>query len=193
MTGAGGPGHPAPRVRVVALLGFMGAGKSTVGARLARALGWRFIDVDRELERRTGRSIAAHFEDPGEPAFRAIESDLTAALFDEDHAVLALGGGWAAQPGAFERVPAGVRTIWLRVSVAEALRRAASDPVVRPLLAGPDPAATAQVLLCEREAGYARADLQVETDGLEPDGVVRAVLHLLRNDGIEWQRPVTGS
>ena len=181
VTGCAGRGPARPPARLIALIGFMAAGKSTVGARLARSLGWRFIDVDREIERRTGRSIPDLFRDPGEPAFRALESELTAALLTEDHAVLALGGGWAAQPGALESVPPAARTVWLRVSAAEAERRAAAAPAARPLLAGVEPGAAA-ALLRRREAAYGRADFHVEVDHRTPEEIVLEIQRLLTID-----------
>lgn len=172
-----GTGSQAQPVRLVALVGFMAAGKTTVGRRLADRLGWRFIDVDLEIASRSGRTIAEWFRDPGEAAFRAMEAELTATLLSEDHTVLALGGGWAAQPGAFEAVPSGARTVWLRVSAAEAVRRAAADPVVRPLLAGDDaPDHTVRALLQKREAAYGRADFRVDVDGRAPDEIVHEIL-----------------
>jgi len=178
-----GPEPPAPPVRLIALVGFMAAGKTTVGRRLADRLGWRFIDVDAEIEARSGRGIAEWFRDPGELAFRAMEAELTATLLSGDHTVLALGGGWAAQPGAFDAVPTGARTVWLRVSAAEAVRRAAADPVIRPLLEGDDaPDDTARVLLQKREVAYGRADIRVDVDGRTPDEIVHEILDVL---GIE--------
>ena len=176
------PHAPGPSVRLVALVGFMASGKTTVGRVLARALRWRFVDADREMEARTGRTIEDWFRDSGEAAFRAMEAELTATLLSGDHAVLALGGGWAAQPGAFEAVPPGARTIWLRVSAAEALRRVAADPVVRPLLAGEADGEAARALLREREAAYRRADFAVDVDGRTPDQIARNILDAL---GIE--------
>ena len=179
---AGGPEPLAPTVRLIALVGFMAAGKTTVGRRLAQTLDWRFIDVDREIEERTGRSIAQWFRDSGEPAFRALEAELTATLLSGERAVVALGGGWAAQPGAFAAVPSGVRTIWLRVSAAEAVRRAAADPVVRPLLAGEAPDATARALLQQREAAYRKAEVRVDVGGRSPDDIVHEILEVLGID-----------
>jgi len=176
------PRNPPPAVRLIVLVGFMAAGKTTVGRILARALRWRFIDADVEIETRTGRTIADWFRDPGEAAFRAMEAELTATLLSEDRVVLALGGGWAAQPGAFEAVPPGARTVWLRVSAAEALRRVAADPVARPLLAGVAPGKAARALLREREAAYRRADFTVDVDDRTPEDIARAILDVL---GIE--------
>ena len=83
---------PGP-FRNLALIGFMGAGKSTAGAALAARLGWTFLDADAEIERETGRTIAAIFGEDGEPAFRATEERVVAGLLSRPNAVVALGGG----------------------------------------------------------------------------------------------------
>lgn len=177
-----GKGPQRVAARLIALIGFMAAGKSTVGARLAELLGWTFVDVDHAIEAHTGRTIADLFRDDGEPSFRVVEADLTRELLARNHAVLALGGGWAVQPGAFDAVPPGARTVWLRVSVSEALRRAAADPTLRPLLGEkPDPEA-AERLLEGRKSAYARADHTVDVDGRTPDEVVAEILRILESD-----------
>ena len=80
-------------IHSIALIGYRGAGKTTVAAELARRLGWDWIDADVEIERRAGKSIAAIFADSGEPAFRELEAAVVADLSRRDRAVLALGGG----------------------------------------------------------------------------------------------------
>ena len=88
------PEHPTPRpVERVVLIGFMGAGKSTLGPILADRLGWRFIDADLELESEAGTTIADLFNALGEPAFRQLEANIVARLLSRSNAVLALGGG----------------------------------------------------------------------------------------------------
>ena len=84
------PGISAERI---VLTGFMGAGKSTVGRLLARDLGWRFIDIDAEVEARHGRTVAAIFAEQGEDVFRRLESAAIARALGQKHAVIALGGG----------------------------------------------------------------------------------------------------
>jgi shikimate kinase len=146
----------------------MAAGKTTVGRVLAVRLGWRFLDVDEAIERETGRSIADIFQSEGEAAFRSMEARRTADLLSERDAVIAPGGGWAAEPGVWEGVPVESLTVWLRVSAEEAVRRAQAGGVPRPLLAGGAALATARELIAVREASYRRADLIVDVDGRDP-------------------------
>jgi shikimate kinase len=149
----------------VVLVGLPGAGKSTVGRMVAKSLQWEFVDLDAEIERRAGRSVADLFEADGESAFRALERELTLELCSGSRLVLAPGGGWAAQPGMLEQLPADSALIWLQVSPAEAIRRLRGSPAERPLLAGPDPLGALAALAEERTEYYAQADLIVPVDG----------------------------
>jgi shikimate kinase len=146
------------------LVGLPGAGKSTVGRMLASRLGWTFTDIDEEIVDRTGATVPELFT-RGEAAFRELEARLTAELSSLTHTVLAPGGGWAAQPGSLEALPAGTPVVWLRVSPDEALRRLRGSPIPRPLLAGADPLAVLHELAQQRTERYARADLIVDVDG----------------------------
>src|SRR5574341_1520015 len=107
---------PIPIRRQVFLLGFMGCGKTTVGKLLSQRLGWSFLDVDEEIERRQGRTIRQIFEQDGEPYFRQVESELleeTLARGSKESLVVALGGGTIAQPINAQRIRAnGAVTIW---------------------------------------------------------------------------------
>lgn len=159
----------------------MAAGKSTIAPRLAHALGWRVFDVDQELTRRTGLSIAAIFRDFGESHFRRIEAELTAALCSGDRVVIAAGGGWITSPASESVIKdAETRVIWLRVSPEEAVRRAAQDSVERPLLSRDDALEHARRLLAEREPLYAAADLAIDADGRDADDVLDDILTWLK-------------
>lgn len=159
-------------VRRIVLVGLPGSGKSTVGPSLAHRLGWVFLDFDDEIARRSGRSIARVFQEQGETAFRAMEAELTAELSSRTNIVLAPGGGWAAQPGLLEGLPAGSAVIWLRVDPAEAIRRLRGSPVDRPLLAGDDPLGVLRALHEQRQHRYARADLTVDVDDRDAAEIV---------------------
>jgi len=152
----------------VLLVGFMGAGKSTVGPLLARSLTWDFVDVDTELVRRSGVSVAGFFRAYGEPAFRREEARLTAELCARERLVLAPGGGWITGEGARASLPAGSAVVWLRVSPEEAVRRVLVAGDVRPLLEGGDPLGAARRLLSAREGAYAQADFTIAVDGRSP-------------------------
>ncbi|MEJ2679369.1 MAG: shikimate kinase, partial [Gemmatimonadota bacterium] len=155
-------------MRRVVLVGFMAAGKTTVGRLLADRLGWRFVDFDEEIEASAGRSIGRIFAEDGEAGFRAMETDLTERLAGQHSVVLAPGGGWITQRPLVERLRPSSCLIWLRVSAEEAVRRAEADPVVRPLLSTEDPLASARRLLALREPDYAQADWVVDVEGRAP-------------------------
>jgi shikimate kinase len=147
------------------LVGMMGAGKSTVGPRLARRLARPFIDTDEEVERRAGKTIAEIFEQEGEDAFRALEGEVVAAA-GRDGAVVALGGGAIARPGAAERLATRGVLVYLRARPSTLLERI-GDPGSRPLLAGLDRRerlARIERLLSEREGAYGRARIVVDVD-----------------------------
>ena len=103
-------------IQRVVLVGLMGAGKSTVGPLLARQLGWRFLDLDREIERIAGQSVQAIFSTQGEARFRELEADATTGLAGSSEIVVAAGGGWMAQRSLPERMGAGTFTVWLQVT-----------------------------------------------------------------------------
>lgn len=166
-----------PAIGRIVLVGFMAAGKTTVGRLLADEIGWRFVDFDVRIEERTGRTPADLIRERGEPAFRDLEAELTEELAGIEKAVLAPGGGWVTRPELADRLGAGTVTIWLRVSADEAVRRAEADATDRPLL-GPvqDRAIRARALLERRAPLYARAELVVDVDGREPVVVVDEIL-----------------
>ena len=164
----------------VVLVGLPGAGKSATGARLADRLGWAFADIDSVIVAHTGRSVAELFRTEGESAFRAMETRLTAELSSEPATVLAPGGGWAAQPGTLESLPAHAVVVWLRVSPDEAIRRLRGSPEERPLLAVPDPAGAIRALAETREERYGLADLVVDVDGRSVEDVVEIIIEWLK-------------
>jgi shikimate kinase len=169
------------RARRCVLIGLPGSGKSTTGAHLADRLGWSFFDVDGEIERRTGSTIAELFRTDGESAFRAMEARLTAELSSLAETVLAPGGGWAAQPGALDSLPPDTAVVWLRVAPEEAIRRLRGSPLRdRPLLSGPDPLGTLRALHDQRTRHYERAGLVIDVDGLGVDEISRTIIEWLR-------------
>ncbi len=157
----------------------MGSGKSTVGALLARQLGWRFDDLDARIEEHAGLSIATIFERLGEPAFRQMEAEQIEAALGRaaemrEPVVIALGGGTYAQPGRAERLrAAGILVIWLDSPVELLLARCATMSN-RPLFRDE---ASFRDLLAARLPFYAQADHRVDADD-EPPRVVERVLAL---------------
>jgi shikimate kinase len=150
----------------IVLIGFMASGKTEVGRELAERLGWRHVDLDEEISRREGCTIAEIFESRGEAAFRALEVEVTAAVASESEVVISTGGGWVTNAGLHDSLPPGTLTVLLRVSPTEVLRRIAAGEgqPVRPLLATEDPTGRVTELMAAREPLYNRADLIVETE-----------------------------
>lgn len=168
------PDAPKPPKKPIALVGLMGAGKSTVGRRLAKRLGLPFVDTDREIEAGAGLSIAEIFERFGEAHFRDGERRVVARLIEGPPKVIATGGG-AFMDGAIralilERCIA----IWLSADV-DILARRASRRGGRPLLNG-DPVAALRALAEVRDPVYAEAHLTVST---APAGHERAVSRIV--------------
>jgi shikimate kinase len=161
-------------VRRVVLLGAMGAGKTTVGALLARRLGWTHLDLDREIEKRERRPVAEIFRTDGEARFRALEGELTAELAGRTRLVISPGGGWITNSANLAALGPGTLSLWLRVSPETALQRIGAAPGSRPLLTGPDPLGAARRLLAERERDYALADAVVDTEEMSVAEVVEA-------------------
>jgi shikimate kinase len=172
-----------PDVKRVVLLGFMGAGKSTVGPILARRLAWEFIDLDAEIERLVRLPISEIFATRGEAAFRKIEADVSGRVIGGERIILAPGGGWLTNELVAQRGSAGTVTVWLRVSPDEVLRRVGSRRDGRPLLAVADPDAAVRRLLSEREPLYREADLIVDTDGRTAQAVATEIQTLLNLRG----------
>jgi shikimate kinase len=156
-----------PRIPLVCLAGFMGSGKSTVGARLARQLGWHFVDLDERIEAAAGITIPQFFERHGETAFRQLEADqLRAALGRavelKEPTVIALGGGTYAQPGAPEFLRnSGVPVIWLDAPIDILLSRCMTM-TGRPLFRDE---ASFRALHAQRIVSYQLADFRVESGG----------------------------
>ncbi|GAB4248682.1 MAG: shikimate kinase [Thermoleophilia bacterium] len=160
---------------LVALSGFMGSGKSSVGRLAARELGWRFVDLDQEIETRAGRSIPAIFAEEGEAGFRRIEEEIlaqvVASIPGDEGVVLALGGGTVTTPRAVEMLRSRGRIVYLEVPVREAWARVESSD--RPLARSRKHFET---LARERRSVYLRtADVVVDTAGLTAAQVAERV------------------
>ncbi len=156
--------------RPIVLVGLMGAGKSTVGKRLARRLGLPFIDSDSAIEDAAGFSAAEVFERFGEADFRDGERRLVARLVNGEVGVIATGGGAFVDPRTRELLNTCAITIWLDAPV-DILRERTSRRDTRPLLRTPDPKATLARLDEERRASYAEAHIHVRS-GIQGHGEV---------------------
>jgi shikimate kinase len=172
------------------LTGFMGSGKSTVGPLLARALGYRFLDLDTAIVQQAGQPIPQLFSEEGEAGFRQRETEALRSTGQQDRMVIALGGGaltfehnlqWARENGL---------VLYLRVPADGLVRRLLHSGTERPLLADDPEARNPEVLqrkvedlLARREPFYTRAHITVEAGGKSVSETVIAVLSAIQ----EWQ------
>jgi shikimate kinase len=163
-----------PLTRLV-LTGFMGAGKSTVGALVAESLGWRFIDLDQAIETACGQSVSEIFRDHGEAYFRARERESIEQLREAARVVLALGGGAVEDPVNLSSLlnSPGTCLVYLDAPLSELLARLTKTPQTRPLLGAPEHLAARHQ---QRLEHYRAAHLAVVTSGLTPEEVAARVL-----------------
>ena len=146
--------------RCIVLVGMMGAGKTSIGRRLANVLHLPFVDADAEIEKAANLSIAEIFAHYGEPHFREGEKRVVARLLADGPAVLATGGGAFMCPETRERCREQGVTIWLKADVSVLVDRVRKKGN-RPLLEQADPEAVMRKLLAEREPFYALADIAI--------------------------------
>ncbi len=173
----------ADRGRIV-LVGLMGAGKTSVGRRLAKAMAVPFVDADEEIVAAAGMSIADIFESYGEPTFRDLERRVIARLLDGPPGVLALGGGAFVDPVTRARVKERAVSVWLDADVDTLAERTGRKRAARPLLRDGDLRHRLATLLAERAPAYAEADLRVESSARPPEEIALAILALLER----WRR-----
>jgi shikimate kinase len=161
--------------RTIVLVGLMGAGKSTVGRRLAAELGLPFHDADQEIEKAAGCSISDFFDRFGEPAFREGERRVIVRLLAGRKHVLATGGGAFMDPATRAEIRRAGISVWLRADIDLLMARVSKRPT-RPLLKTADPRATMERLMNERYPVYAEADITIDSSGGPHDTVVRKIL-----------------
>lgn len=168
----------------VFLVGFMGAGKSTVGRRLASALHRPFVDLDLRIEREHGRSISEIFSLEGEEAFRLFERDALVDMEGEPTSIVACGGGLVMRDENRLLLGRLGTVVYLKVTAGEAIARV-GDTKTRPLLSGGSGSTAVTSLLAAREGLYASiADITVDTSGRSPAEVVRITAAALADHGV---------
>jgi shikimate kinase len=165
--------------RSVVLVGMMGAGKSTIGRRLAARLHLPFLDADIEIEAAAAMSIPEIFETHGEPHFRDGEARVIARLLDSGPAVIATGGGAFMREETRDRVRDKAISIWLKADVDVIMKRVRRR-ADRPLLQTEDPTGTVSRLLEVREPLYATADLTIGSRDVPHDRIVDECIDALR-------------
>jgi shikimate kinase len=181
MAGRGAPMTVSPPLRVtrtIALVGLMGAGKSSIGRRLAQRLGLPFIDADSEIEAAAGTTIEEIFQRHGEAAFRDGERRVIARLLESPPHVLATGGGAFMDASTRALLRARTVSIWLRADIELMLARVGRRGN-RPLLKRGEPRAVLEQLMAQRYPIYAAADLAVDSIDGPPEATLERVLAAL--------------
>lgn len=171
---------PALRRKTIALVGLMGVGKSSIGRRLAGALGLPFRDADAEVEAAAGRSIADIFAEFGEGAFRDGERKVIARLLEEGPHVLATGGGAFMNDQTRALIKDKAVSVWLKGDL-ELLARRIARKSDRPLVAGKDPLTVLNEQALVRYPFYAQADIVVETGETPHQAAVESILTALND------------
>ncbi len=166
--------------RTIVLVGLMGAGKSSIGRRLAQRLDLPFIDADKEIEAAAGCTIEEIFERFGEAAFRDGERRVILRLLDQPPHVLATGGGAFMDPAIRARVREGAISIWLHAEIDLLLKRV-SRRTNRPLLKGADQRAVLTQLIEQRYPVYAEADIRIDSADGPPEQTVQKALDALHH------------
>jgi shikimate kinase len=170
---------PLSRVpKTIVLVGLMGAGKSSIGKRLAQALALPFVDADAEIEAAAGLTIEEIFARDGEAAFRSGERRVIARLLDNPTQVLATGGGAFMDPATRALIRTRAISIWLKADLELLLARVGRRNN-RPLLKNGDPRAVLTRLIEERYPIYAEADITVDSVDGPPDATLEKVLAAL--------------
>lgn len=169
---------PEPPKKTIALVGLMGVGKTSIGRRLAAALGMPFRDADAEIEAAAGRTITEIFNLFGEAAFRDGERRVIARLLEEPPHVLATGGGAFAQPDTRALIKRKAISVWLKADLDILARRVARRDH-RPLVAGRDPMEVLKAHARDRYPAFAEADIVVETGDTPHQVAVEAILAAL--------------
>jgi shikimate kinase len=167
----------------IALIGFMGTGKSAIGRVLAAKLGWRFVEIDQLIEEMAGKSIPEIFQQNGEIAFRELEIKATKKVAQGKRQVIACGGGMVLNKINVDRLRETSRMVYLRASLRKILERTSRDRNERPLLDVPDPAKRSQELLDFRKPFYERAaDVMINTSRLSIDRIADLIINRLKED-----------
>lgn len=164
----------------IVLIGFMGTGKTAVGMRLAQRIKREFIDTDKEIERITGRTIRDIFLKLGEVRFRSEETLVVNRMAGKKNMVIATGGGMVLNPKNLDTLQKNGILVCLEASPEDIFRRVKRKKQNRPLLKKNLTVEDVRKMLEERQSYYQRADLTINTSGLDPDQIVQEIINRLQ-------------
>jgi shikimate kinase len=173
-------------IQNLALIGFMGTGKSTIGRIVADDLRFDFLDTDAEIESRTGVSIADIFAKQGEGAFRQLEQQIVIELAGRQRHVISAGGGLVVNPANLASLKTHALTVCLWASPERIWERVRHQSH-RPLLQDADPMARIRALLAVREPFYRQADVLLNTELRSAREVANQVIHQFRSAVAAWR------
>ena len=167
----------------IALIGFMGTGKTAVGKVLAEKLGRKFVELDSLIEQKAGKSIPDIFQQDGETAFRELEVEVTKEVSKDRNLVIACGGGGVLNKINIERLRKSARMVYLTASPGVILKRVANEEEQRPLLEVDNPTLAIREMLSFRKPFYERAaDIKIDTSKLDINAVSEQIISKLKED-----------
>jgi len=167
----------------IALIGFMGTGKTAVGKALAEKLGRKFVELDSLIEQKAGKSIPDIFQQDGEIAFRELEMRVAEEVANKKKAVIACGGGIVLNKINIDRLRQQSRVVYLTASPEAILKRVSSEEGQRPLLEVDNPTLAIREMLSFRKPFYERAaDITIDTSKLDINSVAEQIINKLKDD-----------
>lgn len=164
----------------IALIGLRGAGKSTLGRILASRIGWNFVELNKEIERENGLSVAEIIALYGQEGFRRMEQTAVQQLLARKEMVLATGGGIVSEPLTFDLILSSFYTVWLKAEAEEHMARVRHQGDLRPMADDRSAMAELHNILLSREPLYARASAVVDTAGLSVDAAAARLIDTMR-------------